>query len=400
MTGGSNMTISNYIPDDVIVDILSKLPSRSVLKFKSVCKRWHSLISDPVFLKIHFNQPSRNPKLLFSIAGSQIQVLDYENQLFNDSCLSGPLKFPGETCLKHAKVVGSSCGLVCVATNSWGNTFSIWNPLTGVCRKIPRLSCQVSNKYYFHGLGYDSVNNDLKLVISMDRRITCNLFSLKANSWKTIPCPLAMKYYHPGPVPEPLYAILPWNSLATVLKGIFHWLVVANLNNECEIVAFDSAKETFQKLKLPVNAPLKSSVVSLFEHRESLCVSFSKTESCHVKDIWMMKECGSWAHFLTVKNSPLVDCFRLPVLCISPRNEVVYHSDRQFSRCGREEEGKLDEISIQQCVYGAVLYVETLMSPYDINPEVGLQLSIKRKREGADPTQKSRNRVVSPSLRM
>ena len=38
-----------HIPEEMIVEILSRLPVKSILKFKLVCKLWNSLLSDPRF---------------------------------------------------------------------------------------------------------------------------------------------------------------------------------------------------------------------------------------------------------------------------------------------------------------------------------------------------------------
>ncbi|KAM7497631.1 hypothetical protein LguiA_022045 [Lonicera macranthoides] len=50
--------MSEYIPPEVIVNILSWLPSRSLLRFKCVCKSWCSIISSPNFIDIH-TSPTR-----------------------------------------------------------------------------------------------------------------------------------------------------------------------------------------------------------------------------------------------------------------------------------------------------------------------------------------------------
>ncbi|XP_039134289.1 putative F-box/kelch-repeat protein At3g17570 [Dioscorea cayenensis subsp. rotundata] len=41
---------------DLLLEVLSLLPTRSLIRFKSVCKRWHLVISDPYFIKIHTNR--------------------------------------------------------------------------------------------------------------------------------------------------------------------------------------------------------------------------------------------------------------------------------------------------------------------------------------------------------
>jgi len=44
---------SATLPDKLITEILSRLPVKSLIQMKSVCKSWKTLISNPSFIKIH-----------------------------------------------------------------------------------------------------------------------------------------------------------------------------------------------------------------------------------------------------------------------------------------------------------------------------------------------------------
>ncbi|XP_039834698.1 putative F-box protein At1g47300 [Panicum virgatum] len=39
-------TAAAYLPDDLVVDILARLPAKSLCRFKCVSRRWRALISD------------------------------------------------------------------------------------------------------------------------------------------------------------------------------------------------------------------------------------------------------------------------------------------------------------------------------------------------------------------
>ncbi|XP_014502889.1 F-box/kelch-repeat protein At3g23880-like [Vigna radiata var. radiata] len=47
------LTTEIFFPDDLIIEILSWLPLKSVMRFKCVSKSWNSLIIDPYFVKLH-----------------------------------------------------------------------------------------------------------------------------------------------------------------------------------------------------------------------------------------------------------------------------------------------------------------------------------------------------------
>src|ERR1044072_4289426 len=72
------------LPHDLIVDILVRLPVKSLLRFKSVCKPWLSLISHPQFAKSHFDlalSPPTHRLLLKRINhDTEIQSLDLDLQ--------------------------------------------------------------------------------------------------------------------------------------------------------------------------------------------------------------------------------------------------------------------------------------------------------------------------------
>ncbi|PQM34482.1 F-box/kelch-repeat protein [Prunus yedoensis var. nudiflora] len=49
------------VPKSVLQDVIIKLPTKSIIMCKSVCKTWYSLISDPAFAKLHFAQAEAYP---------------------------------------------------------------------------------------------------------------------------------------------------------------------------------------------------------------------------------------------------------------------------------------------------------------------------------------------------
>ncbi|XP_026386633.1 uncharacterized protein LOC113281938 [Papaver somniferum] len=59
---GSHLSVD----DGILCEILSRLPVRSLLRFKSVCKRWLSLIKhDRHFINLHFTRLRSRPNILF-----------------------------------------------------------------------------------------------------------------------------------------------------------------------------------------------------------------------------------------------------------------------------------------------------------------------------------------------
>lgn len=52
------------LPIDIIFEILTRLPVKTLCNLRLVCKAWHALISDPNFQKSHHHRSKQNPLLL------------------------------------------------------------------------------------------------------------------------------------------------------------------------------------------------------------------------------------------------------------------------------------------------------------------------------------------------
>uniref|UniRef100_A0A0D9WMC3 F-box domain-containing protein n=1 Tax=Leersia perrieri TaxID=77586 RepID=A0A0D9WMC3_9ORYZ len=45
--------IGGIIPEEIVEQILLRLPVKSIVRFRSVCKSWQSMIADPRFTRLH-----------------------------------------------------------------------------------------------------------------------------------------------------------------------------------------------------------------------------------------------------------------------------------------------------------------------------------------------------------
>ncbi|KAL7218697.1 hypothetical protein ACSBR2_011880 [Camellia fascicularis] len=52
--------MSDNLPQEVLFDILARLPVKSLLQMRCVCKSWNSLINSPIFITSHMNQTLSN----------------------------------------------------------------------------------------------------------------------------------------------------------------------------------------------------------------------------------------------------------------------------------------------------------------------------------------------------
>lgn len=66
------------LPEEIVFDILTRLPVKSIYRFKCVCKSWLSTVSTSKFIDSHFDRYRSHPKLLISIWTSGEALFDGE----------------------------------------------------------------------------------------------------------------------------------------------------------------------------------------------------------------------------------------------------------------------------------------------------------------------------------
>ncbi|CAM8899358.1 unnamed protein product [Rhodiola kirilowii] len=249
-----------HLPDDIIFIILTRLPAKYVLRFRSVSKLWNTVISSPRFTRHHYltDNPITfltafpvNSRRSFSVVWITIER---EAQLFRINRDAYDRKSIREfTCSPH--IVGDSCdGVFCV---EYRRNAALWNPATREVRVVhldyggwfdldsKLVSC----------VGFGSVKDErsnvvnfkLLLVVTYDEEdeeeeepiVHILVYSLRENSLNLVkfPCFLLRNISQNGSV---------------YLKGVLHWLANGGEGAETAyILTFDLVSETFTKIDLP-----------------------------------------------------------------------------------------------------------------------------------------------------
>ncbi|XP_007207171.1 F-box/kelch-repeat protein At3g06240 [Prunus persica] len=321
------------LPDDIIVEILLKLPMESLIRFSCVSKRWRYLvISDPEFAQHHFKLGSKHKtlkrRLLFSSTSSKYPYeLNWPEHLFGSVDLEGdsPVISKLVSPFKQgngAIILGSCNGLVCA---QFQEKFYICNPSTGLSNTLCNSGFleyfrskangrrrRVEMSPIYHGFGYVSATDDYKLVVAIGcfhRNVEVAIFSLRDNVWKWVKAPRDYSNYG---------MVSPHGAL---LNEALHWFYNPRQNEQC-ICAFDLAKEEFRVMPLPVLSEadkfdLRFQYLGVLEG----CLSLSGWKSQGSIEIWVMKEYGlreSWNHLFKFD----IVCY-VPVLVSKSGNIVV-----------------------------------------------------------------------------
>ncbi|OMO95352.1 hypothetical protein COLO4_15953 [Corchorus olitorius] len=159
--------LSNSIPDEICIEILERLPVKSLLRFKATCKPWKSLISHPSFVDHHLNRSAARCKKLVIFEeledNSLVQLLDFGSTTNGEPTT---MEFPSTIPSKLRNEFGGRylfrCstwgGLLLLGSDSVDGEFSILlcNPSTRQIRKI-RNSPNYKHHNFHHALalGYD-----------------------------------------------------------------------------------------------------------------------------------------------------------------------------------------------------------------------------------------------------
>ena len=296
----SRASDSGWIPPEIIGEILSRLPVKTLLRFRCVCKSWKSLISDACFIRKHLFHmsastgcPSQRHLLFADKKFTRLEVVSLDSVLGSKHCesIANPprsvLQFD-EIPLGNLQPMGSCNGLILLLDRDRG-TLLLSNPSTRETKILPdgvlHRRRRMNNLFSF---GYDSASDDYKVAEIFGKR--ASLYSLQKNSWKRIAdLPYRLEYSSP------------------CCGNYFIWRIDCMMPKTWEkFMSFDLVTESFQERPLPPGTIKKYYVLG--ELHGNVCTLYQFSSRI---DMWVMKEFGlkeSWVKFLT---------FPPPEICLS-----------------------------------------------------------------------------------
>ncbi|ESQ54723.1 hypothetical protein EUTSA_v10026790mg [Eutrema salsugineum] len=219
------------LPVELIIEILTKLPPRSLSKLICVSKLWSSIIQGKYFTDLYLTRSSTRPRLLF-------HRYCFDTRLSHYSSLENP-SFVHSITLPGYQISPPVRGLICCRDHD--SNAAIGNPSTGQFLTLPKVERSWLNGIF---LGYDPVD-DLYKVLSMivvlqDKHgyqgQRCQVLTLGAQeSWRTIEC----KY--------PYYAL----TQGICQNGVIYYGACPDIGDRYVLVSFDLRLEEFSLITLP-----------------------------------------------------------------------------------------------------------------------------------------------------
>ncbi|CAI9089434.1 OLC1v1024006C1 [Oldenlandia corymbosa var. corymbosa] len=305
--------MSDYFPEEVVIEILSRLPTKSLVRFLLVSKSWQSLISSPNFIAAHLNHV-RQSKIPNSSSLSLVRLYNIfcnkENYaLYSEAGVDGgsgrnsKLCFPVKLEYGILRMVGTCDGLLYLSDNHHRENNYIWNPSIRRYVKLPPPTNPPSNFTSVTGFGSDC-RGDYKVV----RVVYCEgdggdltlppeveVYSLSTGFWRRL-------------LNVEIDAFISFaGTTHAPLNGAWHWISysphrAADGGCLCLILRFDIANELFSEIMLPDELSLVNClnlVVNVYMGQ--LCVTANHVRGYEY--IWVMKQYGvkeSWTRLFTI----------------------------------------------------------------------------------------------------
>ncbi|KAJ0772069.1 putative F-box domain-containing protein [Helianthus annuus] len=122
--------MSDNIPIEIQVEIIKRVPVKSLIRFRSVSKQWMSLIDSPEFITYHRVNQTQPHHLLVMHCEEEDMKFKYVSIVEDDGDdhrFSPTVTTPTVKLVRHPTLLGCSHGLVCLF-NYWKRLVVLWNP--------------------------------------------------------------------------------------------------------------------------------------------------------------------------------------------------------------------------------------------------------------------------------
>ncbi|ESR45167.1 hypothetical protein CICLE_v10003633mg, partial [Citrus x clementina] len=234
------MTSYNYgeLSDDLLVETLSRLPMKSLMRLRCVSKSWFSLVKDPKFIYLHFQN---------------LEAVDTRNYI-----LLGP--YEGIICLSKKWIRSNIINVWNISMNEYRILPEPPRPRSGVSGGRP------SNTRIFccnYAVGLDPMSNDFKLVMIQtlnDERGVSSIndclpnvavYNFSTNSWRHV---------EEGLFPVGRY--LRGKAMNNVYhNGFCHWVAPTETPCDCvAILSFSMSEEVLQEMRGPRVPPITEGI--------------------------------------------------------------------------------------------------------------------------------------------
>ncbi|XP_059670652.1 F-box/kelch-repeat protein At3g23880-like [Cornus florida] len=298
----------HHLSVELIIEILLRLPVKSLLRYRCVCKKWYCLVQNSHFHEKHHHHNHHSARLL--VLHYNYTTDKYSFALFPDETLASEpfiyhdvndLQMPG-----NPSVFGPFNGILGLWVR---DRLALWNPATREFKPLPvpnpNLPPDFSAYCYFFGFGLDPVTNYYKVVwirYFWDDKddnpydpIVVVVYNLCTGSWRLFELDSSQCDF------------IQDSLCNTYTKGVYYWMTIRN-GKIYKILTFDMSNEIFRNIKAPPDIP-ESLCSHLSMYIDSIALLLYEVNAIEKYfDIWIKKDEDCWTKQFTI--GPFLDVAR------------------------------------------------------------------------------------------
>ncbi|KAL2230342.1 UNVERIFIED_CONTAM: putative F-box protein [Sesamum indicum] len=319
------------INDDIVKEILSHLPVKSLLRFKTVIKSWQDIIGSWAFVKLHLenycNNCSNNQGILVRVYDGNTHKWKLSTKFTDCSKLREVSTLDGDYFMEHIRrneipfyprMVGPIDGLICI------------HGIRPISADVPISStCNPDAYRCYVGFSFDFVHKDLKVVqlsifSVLFSEIRVEVYFQSTNTWKELDHQILNDMFINR-------AIMPYKNGSLSFS---HWLALKRVGRVAgpnySILSFNMQNEVFELTPVPpcvhgaaykrkVELGFLPEVDSLLLFVHPLRRQNSREDVCFER--WVLNGLGAqgrWTRLSSIRIRPLKGI---------PKPVVVWNSD-------------------------------------------------------------------------
>ncbi|KAL9173350.1 hypothetical protein ABFS82_03G108100 [Erythranthe guttata] len=297
------------LPPEITIDTLSRLPIRTIIRCRLVCKSWRNLIQTREFADSHLSK-SASGIVITSGFSRYLEIYEFVDELDLESHelhYNPVTEFNCDNFIESFELQSSAKGLLFFGVvESEPSALHICNPLTREFIQLPNYEVVYSLPTLVNcGFGVSKITGQYKVVRIVHECIcdphtfkllkytncVCHVYTLGTGTWRKIA---------PG---APFGS--DWYSVGVFLNGSLYWLVT-DFEGYNLISCFDLETEIFSTFPPPslLKRERRPGGLELVALGDYLCVCDNTSDDEIV--MWLMKECGdekSWTKDFVVRIS-------------------------------------------------------------------------------------------------
>ncbi|CAI0398495.1 unnamed protein product [Linum tenue] len=373
----------HLLEEDILMEIFSWLPVKTLFQLKSVCRNWNAIIKSPILASMHLTNYTNKSS---SARDAFKTLIVYEDQqglgnkkVIQVSPSNGDVKKVRYMEVQMQVISGPCNGIFLLGNpqDSYDPALTLWNPATGQFREVaepPPICPSREGKFSLHSYGFGMDKGDVKIVLirhfspsphrypgrtlipagysSPECPSQVMVYSLETDTWRVLE-----DFKHQVEIVRFVECYRYWN-------GFIFWLCASPI----AALGFDLRNEAFVVIEDPVHVSidgyLSAPVKQLAMYKGSLALFINQWSSGY--DVWLLDEDWCWVRWSTIGPFVPDDMFVVGYWGVDQDRlvllvpDLVYGNDLLLF----DPVSKATEVVLSRCLFpsGVFVYEETLAS--------------------------------------